>query len=136
MIGDERDLIRLRSNYREDDVYMYPIRTTPAGRKALFLDVMRRAQKLASDPEYYHTIFHTCTTVIQDHANAVLEDKKVRWSKDILLPKYSDTVAYDLGLIDTRLSLEEAREYYLINGRARQANQSEEFSELIRPEIR
>lgn len=28
MLGDERDLVRLRSNYRKDDVYMFPIKAS------------------------------------------------------------------------------------------------------------
>lgn len=28
IVGDENDLVKLRANYRKDDVYMYPINTT------------------------------------------------------------------------------------------------------------
>lgn len=136
MVGAERDLIRLRSNYRLDDVYMYPLASTQEGREKMFVSVMKRAQKLAIEPEYYHTITNTCTTTIQRHANEVLEKVRIPWSKQILLPETSDQVAYDLGLIDTQLSLEEARSYYKINARAMSADDDPDFSKHIRPEIR
>ena len=134
MIGDERDLIRLRSNYRNDDVYMYPLQISETGLKSLFVNMVTRAEELRTQPEFYHTIWNTCTTVLQDHANQLL-DKKITWNKNILLPKYSDEILYKRGLIDTDLSLSDARKYYLINQRAKLADQDPEFSTKIRPKI-
>lgn len=137
MVGDERDLIRLRTNYRKDTVMMYPLKIQPHNLPKFFVSVMERAKKLSEKPEWYNTITNTCTTAIQDHANMLLpEEKQISWSKQILLPKYSDEIAYNLGLIDTQLSLEEARTYYTINTRAMAADQDPDFSQKIRPEIR
>jgi hypothetical protein len=136
MIGDERDLIRLRSNYRKDVVTMYPLKIQPENLPKFFLSVMQRAQKLSQEPEWYNTITNTCATAIQDHANFVLdEERKISWNKNILLPKYSDEIAYNLGLIDTWLKLEEARKYYTINERSILADKDPEFSKKIRPQI-
>ena len=136
MVGDERDLIRLRSDYRRDEVIMMPLKISEEGLEKFFLSVMQRAKKLATEPEWYNTITNTCTTAIQYHANDILPDnKKIPWSKQILLPKYSDTIAYDMGYIDTALPIEEARKYYRINERSLTANE-EEYSKSIRPEIK
>lgn len=97
--------------------------------------MLERAQSLSEEPEFYHTVFNTCTTSLQEHGNKLLEEQ-IPWSKKILLPKSSDEILYDLGLIDTELSLEEAREYYHINERAEAADQSPDFSRLIRPEVK
>ncbi len=97
MVGDERDLIRLRSNYRKDVVMMYPLKIQPENLPKFFLSVMERAKKLSENPEWYNTLTNTCATAIQDHANFLLsDDKKIPWSKNILLPKYSDEIAYSL----------------------------------------
>lgn len=137
MVGDERDLIGLRSNYRRDTVIMYPLKIQPDNLPKFFNSVMERAQRLSVQPEWYNTITNTCTTAIQNHANLLLPaDKKIPWSKQILLPKYSDEIAYNLGLIDTKLSLEEARKYYTINDRALNQDKEKDFSLKIRPEIR
>lgn len=137
MVGDERDLIGLRSNYRKDTVIMYPLKIQPENLPKFFHSVMERAQKLSVEPEWYNTITNTCTTAIQGHANLLLpDDKKIPWSKQILLPKYSDEIAYNLWLIDTKLSLEEARKYYTINERALGMDKEKDFSRKIRPDIR
>ncbi len=66
----------------------------------------------------------------------IIEKKWVNWSKQIFLPANSDKIAFDLWLIDTKLSLEEAREYYQINELAEKFWDNENFSKLIRKEIR
>ncbi len=114
---------------------MYPLKIQSQNLPKFFLSVMERAKKLSEKPEWYNTITNTCATAIQDHANFLLPpEKQISWSSKILFPKYSDEIAYNLGLIDTKLSLEEARKYYTINERANSAA-SENFSEKIRPTI-
>ena len=134
MIGDERDLIRLRTNYRKDDVYMFPIKASKEGMRELLKDVLKRSNQLATHPEFYNTIVNTCTTALRNHANKLTEER-IPWSMKVLLPEYSDEILYDLGLIDTKLSLEDAREYYRINERAEKADQSEDFSKKIRVRV-
>jgi len=131
VIGDERDLIKLRSNYRNDAVYLYPIRTSVNARRNLFLDTVTAADRLAENPEFYHTLWNTCTTRIVDHANKLFPGK-IPFSFKILFPARADRLAYDLGLIDTELSFEEARRRFHINDRAQQFADSPDFSTKIR----
>ena len=138
VIGDERDLINLRANYRNDTVYFYPIKTTKENMKKLFVDMIKRTNKLKNEPEFYNTITSTCTTNIVDHVNKIAPER-VPFSFKILAPGYSDKHAYNIGLIDLSvnknnpsMSFEEAREYFKINQRARKAQFSDNFSEIIR----
>ena len=135
VIGDENDLIKLRANYRKDEVYMYPIKTSKENMQALFSSVMRRADKLSKQPEFYNTIWNTCATNILNHVND-LRSEKISWGKKILLPSHSDQVAYDAGLIDTSLLLPEARDYYRINQLSEAFANDPNYSKLIRREKR
>ncbi|MEX2281115.1 MAG: DUF4105 domain-containing protein, partial [Gemmatimonadota bacterium] len=85
VIGDERDLIQLRTNHRGDEVYVYPIRTTPDKVRRLFVEMLERANGLQQHPEFYNTITNNCTTNILDHANRVATNK-IRWGREVLLP--------------------------------------------------
>lgn len=118
IIADEEDVIQLRTNYRKNDVYMYPINTPKEKMQALFRTMLIRADKLSQEPEFYNTLWNNCTTSILMHANAFREEK-ISWTRDALLPSHSDALVYALGLIDTKLSLPEAREYYKIDELAR-----------------
>ena len=131
VVADERDVIRLRTNYRHDDVYLYPVRATAEQRRALLTSMLQRANALRSRPEFYNTLTNTCTTNIVRHVNAIAP-KKVPFSYKVLLPAWSDRLAYDIGLLDTDLSFEAARERYHINRRALRHAESSDFSALIR----
>lgn len=133
IIWDENDLVKLRANYRKDDVFMYPINTPKENIKELFLSVMHRADKLSKEPEFYNTLWNTCATSILNHTNN-LRKEKIWWNKQILLPSHSDEIAYRLWLIDTMLPLPEARSYYKINELSLQYWNDMKYSDKIRKE--
>ncbi len=132
VIGDERDVIRVRSNIRKDEVYLYPVTVPEETVRELFLSMMRRAKDLAARPEFYNTITNNCTTNIAAHINAIMPGTIAWWDTRVLFPAYSDELAYDLGLIDTSAPLEEIREKYKINARAERYADDPQFSTRIR----
>jgi hypothetical protein len=134
VIADERDVVKLRSNYRNDLVYVYPIRAEAEKTKMLFVDMVERANQLQKSPEFYNTITNTCTTNIVAHVNKITPKRIPFFNLRILLPANSDQLAYKLGLIDTDLPFDQAREKYFINDRATKYADSEKFSRLIREE--
>jgi hypothetical protein len=129
--GDERDLVRLRSNYRKDSVFVYKVATEPAKARALLEDMLNRANTLAARPEFYNTLTSTCTTNLVAHVNRIAP-KRVPFSYKVLLPAYADELAYDVGLLDTSVAFPELRSRALINARAAAADTSPDFSALIR----
>lgn len=131
VVGDERDLIKLRTNYRHDQVYLYPIRTTRERMQRMFIDMLTRANKLRAEPEFYNTLTSTCTTNIVRHVNTIVPGR-VPFSLAILLPGYSDRLAYRIGLIDTDLPFDAMREKYHINERAERYADDPQFSARIR----
>lgn len=134
VIADERDVVKLRSNYRKDLVFLYPIKTTKEKSQALFLDMLQRATALRDEPEFYNTITNTCTTNIVRHINTITPQKVPLFDLRILLPENSDLLAYELGLLDTTLSFEDARRRHLINERAERYADDPLFSVKIRGE--
>jgi hypothetical protein len=131
VVADERDVVKLRSNYRKDKVFVYPTRASIEKKRALFLDMVAHVNYLKDHPEFYNTLTNTCTTKIVSHINTI-SPKRVPWSLKILFPGYSDKFAYDLGLIDTDLSFEDARAKFLINDRAEKYADDPDFSVRIR----
>jgi len=139
IIWDEEDLIKLRANYRKDTVILYPIKAEKKQVQRLLLSVMKRADALSKQPEFYNTLTNTCTTSILWHINILKEQNNmspIEWSKKVLLPSYSDEIAYDAWLINTNLPLDQAREYYTINTLSELHNWDEDYSTLIRKDIK
>ncbi|MGH8051799.1 MAG: DUF4105 domain-containing protein [Arenimonas sp.] len=131
VIGDERDLIGLRANYRHDKVYLYKVHATPEKMRELFSSMLERANHVAQDPEFYNTLTNTCTTNIVEHIN-IIAPGRIPFSYKTLLPAYSDELAFDLGLIDTKLSRKQFRAAHQINPQAKLHADSPEFSKAIR----
>jgi hypothetical protein len=117
VVGDERDLIGLRANVRGHPVYLYPIRATKAEVRALFVSMLRRANRLAEAPEFYNTLTNTCTTNITRHL-AELTGEPLPFDLRVILPGYADGLALELGLIDAEGSLDNLRERFRINARS------------------
>lgn len=113
VIGDERDLLGLRVNHRKHPVYVYPVRATEEQVRALFVAMLNRANQLAEQPEFYNTLTNTCTTNIVGHLED-LTGQGLPPSLRILLPGYSDSLAFDLGLVDFDGTLEEAQRRFRI----------------------
>ena len=131
VVGDERDLIQLRTNHRRDPVYLYPVRAPRERIEQMFVSMLRRANHLRQEPEHYNTLTNTCTTNIVRHVNELVPGR-VPWSYKILLPGYSDELAYELGLIDTELPFPAAKQYFRIDDDALRAAGQDDFSWRIR----
>jgi len=131
VIGDERDLIGLRANYRHDDVYLYKVKATQEKMRELLVSMLKRASQVAQHPEFYNTLTNTCTTNIVEHIN-VIAPGSIPFSYKTLLPAYSDELAFDLDLIDTALTKDQFRTAHQINKMAKQYANSADFSEAIR----
>ena len=134
VIGDETDVIGLRTQVYDDPVYLYPARATPRQAGQLLEALLRRAEKLRTDPEFYNTFWNNCATNLADAINQVTPDR-VRWNRGLVLPGYSDTWAARIGLLDIHGDLETVREDFRINERARAAYGQADFSLRIRQPI-
>ena len=93
VIATEEDVIKLRTNYRKNEVYMYPINTSKENVELLLRSMLVRAQKLTTEPEFYNTLWNNCTTSILAHANA-LRKEKLDGGKYVILPSHSDELVY------------------------------------------
>lgn len=134
VIADEKDSIKLRTNYRKDLVYLYPAKASKDRSKALFLDMIMRVNTLKDKPEFYNTITNTCTTNIVKHVNKMTPNRVPLFNFSVLFPENSDKLAYELGLIDTEISFEETRKRHLINDRALKYANDPDFSTKVRLE--
>jgi len=131
LVADERDLLPVRVNHRKADVYIYRTTATPEQSRAMFNDVMQRVNQLAKAPEFYDTLSNNCTTNIVRHVNA-LAPNRVPYDVRVLLPGYSDQLAYEVGLFDQRIPFAELKRRAWANERIVKYEKSPDFSAKIR----
>ena len=131
--SDERDVIRLRTNYRKnEEVYLFRTTAAPPIVRSLFLEYLQRANSLHQRPEWYNALTNNCTTNI---AVSVAQARDVRTRLDwrILLNGKMDEMMYERGgLVTEGLPLPALKEQAHINAAARAADDSRDFSILIR----
>ena len=131
--SDERDVIRLRTNYRKnEEVYLFRTAATPTIARNLFLRYMDRAGSLHQRPEWYNALTNNCTTNI---AISAAKARNIRTALDwrILLNGKMDEMMYETGsLVTGGLPLTALKEQAHINAAARVADTSPDFSKLIR----
>lgn len=132
VIGTEPDLLGLRA-LRGDVLYLYPSRATPEQAQSLLIDMLRRAEMLRREPEWYNTLTNNCATNLRAHVNRVAtEPLPLGWAT--LFPGYSDELALERGLLATDLPLEQARARYRVDEKVRAAlaEGAQDLSQRIR----
>ncbi len=132
VVGDERDLIRVRTNYRRpaELVYLYHTRARPEAARRLFLEYVDRINQLKERPEFYNTLTTNCTTDVWFLVRALSDQFPLDWR--VLLSGYFPEYAYDLGSLDTSLPFAELKARSLINPKAQAADRDPDFSRRIR----
>jgi hypothetical protein len=130
VVGDERDLVRVRTNYRRETVYLYHLNTPPEDARRLLLVYLDRINELADRPEWYNLLSNNCTLNVVRYANAA--GRKGRFDIRHLLNGLFDSYLYHSGRVNTALPFEELRRRSLINEAAEAADQAPDFSQRIR----
>jgi hypothetical protein len=131
--ADERDLIRLRTNYRKgEDVYLYRTAITPDHARALFLAYLKQLNRIHTHPKFYNQLTDNCTTNIRVANIEAHEGKAPPWNWRILLTGKSDELLYERGVLDRSLPFATLKERSHINKQAQAADASPDFSQLIR----
>lgn len=128
--ADERDVIRVRTNVRDEDAYLYRLRAPLPAVRALLLDYVERMNQLAAQPVFYDAATQNCTTTIRMHTTHVGAARP--WDWRLLVNGYLDEMLYENGVIDTTLPFAELKARSAISERARAANDALDFSTRIR----
>jgi hypothetical protein len=133
VVADERDVVRVRTNYRKDppeDVYIYPLRVPPENIRRVFLEYMRKMNALRERPEFYNTLTTNCTTAILMNTRVNPESLPLSWK--VLMSGYTPAYVYESGRMDRSLPFEELQRRSLVNAAAQAADQAPDFSRRIR----
>jgi hypothetical protein len=132
VVADERDLVGLRTTYREptEDVYLYRVHMPRENMRRLFLAYLAEINSLNERPEFYNTLTTNCTTNIVQHIRSFREDLPLSWK--MLASGHFAELVYEYGALDQSLPFAELRRASLINERARAPDGAADFSRRIR----
>src|SRR6059036_3271941 len=130
VVADERDCIRLRTNYRREDVYLYRTLASPAQARERFLEYIKAMNMLHQHPRWYNEVTANCTTSIRTQRSV---NERAPWDWRMLINGEADELLYERHAIATGgLPFSELKQRSLIDARARAADDDPNFSHLIR----
>jgi len=132
IVADERDVIRVRTTYRQpqEDVYIYRTRAPLRNVRRIFLDYVQTMNDMHKQARFYNTLTTNCTTSILMHTRVNPESPPLSWK--VLLSGYVPDYLYDLGGIDTTKPFAELEKLSHVNARAHAADKDAAFSQRIR----
>lgn len=134
VVADERDVVRLRTNYRHDpveDVYVYRSAGDIANGRRLFMEYIRQINALTTQPEFYNTLTTNCTTSIWLNARVNAQHLPMNWK--ILVSGYLPQFLYEHGRLETHgLNFSDLQQQVHVNARALAAGDAADFSQRIR----
>lgn len=132
LMGDERDILALRTNVRRERVYLYRVRMHRQEVRRLLEDYLARAAKLEERPEWYNSFISNCTTNLFYHGRS-----RVPWwlTLHIVVNGFSARAMYLRGFLDDRLPLKELLLRCDIGERALAAGDAADFSQKVRTHI-
>jgi hypothetical protein len=134
VVADERDLVRLRTNYREkgkgEDVYLYRLKVSPEFNRQVFLSYLDEVNRLKERPQWYNALTDNCTTSIRKHTMPYLSNANPDWR--LIVNGYIDEMLYENKRFDTTLPFVELKKRSYINPKAKAADRDPAFSQLIR----
>jgi hypothetical protein len=130
VVADERDLIRLRTNYRNEDVYLYRLKAKPEAIRKVFLDYLREINSLKNTPEWYNALTDNCTTAMRGHTAPYNPHAKLDWR--IIVNGFADQFIYEQKILDQSLPFAELKAKSHVNNRGRAADKDPHFSQRIR----
>ncbi len=133
VVADERDVIRVRTNYRRDppeEVFVYRLQGPIENARHLFMSYMNRINSLKATPEFYNTLTTNCTTNIWLHSRTNPGHPPLSWK--ILVSGYVPQYLYESGRLDTSVPFAELERRAHVNVRAQAADGAADFSRRIR----
>ncbi len=133
VVADERDVIRLRTNYRKDppeEVHLYRIHGSAENARLLFDTYLQKINDLKDHPQFYNSLTTNCTTNIWLQSRVIPEHLPFSWK--ILISGHVPEYLYESGKLDMDVPFGELQRRSIVNSRAKSADKAEDFSQKIR----
>lgn len=113
VVATERDVIKLRTDYRNEDVYLYRLKASPQFARDAFRQYAAHINRLYAKPEWYNALTENCTTSIRNDIYTYLPNKAFDWR--MLLNGRVDELMYERGTLDRSLPFAELKARSYIN---------------------
>jgi len=130
LASTEEDSLRVRTNVRGEEGYLYRVHMPDGAARKLFLSYVDTATRLTDRPRFYNTLTGNCTTIVYRLADQIVPGLPLDYR--VLFSGYLPEYLYRLDALvgaDSPLAYRQAGHY---TQRARATVDAAEFSRNIR----
>lgn len=128
--ADERDVVRVRTGVRDEDVYLYRIAASRAFCRRLLGEYVADCNRLASEARFYHTILINCTTQVVRLVRAAGHRLPIDWR--MVVSGYIPEYLHRIGRTVDKRPFPAVRAAAAISRRGKAAQDDPAFSRRIR----
>lgn len=131
VVGDERDLVGVRTDYRDERVYLYPTKASPEQAQQLFSRLAQKINGVYETPQMYNTLLRNCTNEITREVEQMTTlNFPLTWKS--VLPGHFDEVLYEMNIIDSTDTFTETKDKHRIDNTKVDATSGAYSSDLRR----
>jgi hypothetical protein len=131
IIGTEADVLMLRTNYRNEQLYLYPLKASHENAKILLTDLLERSNLLREKPQFYNTLTSNCMTSLMPSLRKVAVDKNIFKDIRFLLNGYSAEMIYEKSDCFGKISYEDFKEQHNVTAKMRNIANRDVYSAVL-----
>ncbi len=128
--ADEADIIKLRTNYRDEDVHLYPINLPPEALRTMFTQYVDLGNRIATKAEFYNTVTANCTSVVWGLTHALKAD--VPWDRSLVFSGYLPEFMMRMNILQGPGTLDQIIQRAAISAKAKALPEGADYSAGIR----
>lgn len=132
--ANEKDIIRLRTNFKKERVYAYSLQVSKEQAKALLQDYVKKMNNLAAKPAFYDALTRNYTTANYLHTKTINSASPPPMDWKIFASGHLDELLYEKGILSQRLPFATLRQQSRIDQRM-QAYGEEHYSRILRYDL-
>lgn len=128
--ADEADIVKLRTNFRDEDVHLYPVNLPQPALRTMFLQYVDLGNRISTQPEFYNTVTANCTSVVWGLTHALKAD--VPWDSSLLLSGHLPGFMQRMGILQDQGALDDIIQRAAISAKAKALPDGADYSVGIR----
>jgi hypothetical protein len=133
VVGEERDVVGVRTNFRNENVYVFRLRVSADAARRLFRAYMQRINQLYDRPEFYHLLSNSCTVNIVRLANLAGRTGPLDFRH--YFNGWVDRYFYEARLLNTSMPFPEFRRRSRVDPAVSASEEIEVFARRIRENV-
>jgi len=128
----EKDHLTRRALWLDNPLYLYPLSVSKEQTQILFISLLRETNEVYQNPQFYHSLYSTCTSRLANHVNEEFDGAIAWYQLGQWAPGYAVEMVEDLGYLNISEPVSKVKDEYYISDHIKRYHEEDFFSKDIR----